>query len=141
MWLLDRFCALLEQMWRVLFLSFILATGCSHTQPAAVPPSRSPSPSALSFQSTNQLPDKSLKPIVTPSRAISGRVVTVNANARYVVLSYPIGGVPPLDSRLSVYREGLKVGELKVTGPQRDNNTVADITAGECLPGDQVKRE
>jgi hypothetical protein len=33
----------------------------------------------------------------------------------------------------------MKVGELKVTGPARDQNTVADITAGEAQPGDEAR--
>ncbi len=77
--------------------------------------------------------------VVTPGVSVVGRVVHVNASARFAVLSYPIGQVPPADKRLSVYRGGLKVGELRVTGPQRDQNTVADITAGEARPGDEVR--
>lgn len=46
-----------------------------------------------------------------------------------------------MGKRLNVYRNGLKVGELKVTGPQRDNNTVADIVAGECQVGDEVRED
>jgi hypothetical protein len=49
--------------------------------------------------------------------------------------------LPPLEKRLNVYRNGLKVGEVRVTGPQRDNNTVADIIAGDCQPGDQVRED
>jgi hypothetical protein len=40
---------------------------------------------------------------------------------------------------MNVYRRGLKVGEVKVTGPQRDDNIVADITAGEAAVGDEVR--
>jgi len=36
---------------------------------------------------------------------------------------------------------GLKVGELKVSGPQLDVNIDADIIAGECQPGDEVREE
>jgi hypothetical protein len=79
--------------------------------------------------------------IVTPGGLVKGRVASVNANARFVVLGFPIGSVPAVGKRFSVYRQGLKVGELKVTGPQRDNNTVADIIAGECQPGDEVRED
>jgi hypothetical protein len=40
---------------------------------------------------------------------------------------------------LTVSRDGLKVGEVKVSGPQRDDNIVADITAGEARVGDEVR--
>lgn len=78
--------------------------------------------------------------IVTPAAGVVfGKVAHVNASDRFAVLTYPIGRVPPIGKRLSVYREGLKVGELKVTGPQHDPNTVADITAGEARAGDEVR--
>lgn len=79
--------------------------------------------------------------IVTPSSAVTGKVAFVNPTAQYVVVSYPVGRLPPIGRRLSVYRNGLKVGELKVTPPQRDVNTVADLVAGECRVGDEVRAD
>ena len=77
--------------------------------------------------------------IVTPGGSLPGKVVLVNTTARFVVLSFPMGGVPAPDRRLNVYRDGLKVGVIKITGPQRDQNTVADIISGECQVGDEIK--
>jgi hypothetical protein len=77
---------------------------------------------------------------VTPSRTLIGRVVLVNPN-RFVVLTFPIGTLPTPDQRLNVYRNGLKVGELKVTRWQMDVNAVADIVAGECRTGDEVRED
>ena len=78
--------------------------------------------------------------IVTPAPANSGRITSVNLAARYVVITYPVGvPLPAIERKLDVYRAGLKVGEIKITGPSRDLNTVADITAGECQPGDEVR--
>jgi hypothetical protein len=54
------------------------------------------------------------------------------------VLTYPFGGVPAVGQRLNVYRNGKKVAELKITGPQRDINTVADIVSGEVQENDEV---
>ena len=80
--------------------------------------------------------------IVTPAPANSGRITSVNPAARFVVVTYPIGvQLPAIERKLDVYRAGLKVGEIKITGPSRDLNTVADITAGECQPGDEVRGE
>ena len=77
---------------------------------------------------------------VTPALGtVYGKVAHVNPAARFVVLTYPIGKLPPIEKRLSVYRNGMKVAELKVTGPARDQNTVADITAGEAQPGDEAR--
>lgn len=65
----------------------------------------------------------------------------VNPTARFVVMTFPFGGVPAVERRLNVYRNGLKVAEVKVTGPHRDNNTVADIVAGEVQVNDQVRED
>jgi hypothetical protein len=85
--------------------------------------------------------DSAPRPLVTPSNDAIGKVVSVNQKARYAVLSYAIGSVPSVDSRLYAYRNGLKVGELRVSGPQRENNTIADLLTGECQAGDEVKGE
>ena len=79
--------------------------------------------------------------IVTPSNTNVGRITSVNPGARFVVITYPLGNVPGANRRLNVYRAGLKVGEVKITGPARDNNTVADIMAGECQVNDEVKED
>jgi len=68
-----------------------------------------------------------------------GKVATVNAAARFVVLSFPVGHLPQVEQRLNVNRRGLKVGEVKITGPQLDENIVADIVAGDAEPGDEVR--
>jgi hypothetical protein len=78
------------------------------------------------------------KLIVTADSGLSGTVSWVNADWRFVVLTFPVGQMPALEQRLSVYRRGLKVGELKVSGPQQDDSIVADITAGEAARGDTV---
>ena len=79
--------------------------------------------------------------IVVPSTSVRGKVTVVNSTARYVILSYPLGQMPAPDQRLAVYRHGLKVAEIRV-GPQRiDTNAVADILAGDCQAGDEVRVE
>jgi hypothetical protein len=77
--------------------------------------------------------------IVTPGGSLPGTVVSVNPSARFAVLRFPIGQMPPLNQRMSAYRKGLKVAELKISGPQRDVHTVADVIEGECRPGDEVR--
>ena len=80
-------------------------------------------------------------PVVRPSTSISGRIDWVNAKARYVIISMPLGMMPALQSHLSVYRNGLKVAELKVSPPQQNNFTAADIVSGECQIGDEVRSD
>ena len=77
--------------------------------------------------------------IVTPMPVLTGRVTSYNAPGRFVVLNFPVGHLPQLEQRLDVYRQGIKVGEVKVTGPQRDDHIVADVTQGEVEAGDEVR--
>src|SRR5262245_31344724 len=59
---------------------------------------------------------------VAPTMAPAGKVVWLNAAVRYVLVSFPPGQVPRPETRLSVYRNGLKVGELKVSKERLDQN-------------------
>ena len=80
-------------------------------------------------------------PVITPATPIGGKVLFVDRPARFAVITFSITDVPQNGQRLSVYRKGLKVGELKVTGPREESNTVADIVAGEVQPNDEVRED
>ena len=105
----------------------------------------SPLPSNSSTVPTPTLPAVaspslvSQKLIVTPETSLSGKVVKVNTTGRFAVLNFPIGHLPALDQHLVVYRLGLKVGEIKVSGPQLDDNVVGDLVAGTAEAGDEVR--
>lgn len=75
-------------------------------------------------------------PIVLPP---SGRVHSVNLGRRFVVLDYTLGGMPPLESRLNVYRNGQKVAELRLSGPERNGFVAADIVDGFVQVDDEVR--
>lgn len=107
-----------------LLLLSLMCPGCGGKKP---PPSYSPAPRARAGIPIN------------PAGALIGKIISVNTSARFVVLNFPIGKMPALEQRLGIYRNGLKVGEVKVTGPQRDDNIVADITAGDAGVGDEVR--
>ena len=79
--------------------------------------------------------------IVTPENALVGKVAMVNTTARFVVLNFPLGKMAAVEQRLNLYRRGLKVGEVKVTGPQREDNIVADLVAGEAGVGDEARSQ
>jgi hypothetical protein len=113
----------------MLLLAFAFA-GCRSNSPEA----------RSSASSTGVAASQEPATIIAPAPA-RGRVASVNASARFVVLRFPIGGMPALQKRLAVYRQGAKVGELRVSGPQYDNNTVADIISGECRIGDEAREE
>ena len=77
--------------------------------------------------------------IVTPDNSLTARVLSYNATGRFVVLGFPVGRMPRQEQGLFLYRNGIKVGEVRVNGPQRDNNVVADLVNGEALVGDEVR--
>lgn len=104
-------------------LVLLLATGCSffhHSKRPAPAVSRS-------------------RIIVTPDTSLSARVVSVNTVGRFVVLGFPPGQMPKEDQIFYLYRAGLKVGMVRITGQPRDNYIVADLATGDAQPGDDVR--
>lgn len=73
-----------------------------------------------------------------PDVRLHGRVVSTNEQGQFVVVDFNVGEIPPLQTRMNVYRDGRTVGELKLTGPARDNLVAADITRGEAAVGDEA---
>lgn len=116
-----------------LLLGGLFVAGCAGSKARSRPPAPG---SAYDYSITNK---SNVKVIITPDTSPEGKVISVNTDARFAVLNFPIGTVPPIGRLLNAYRQGLKVGELKVTGPQGDENTVADITVGDVRSGDEVR--
>ena len=54
-------------------------------------------------------------------------------------MNFPSGQMPKIDQSLFLYRNGLKSAELKVTGPQSENNIAADVVSGDAQVGDDVR--
>jgi hypothetical protein len=79
--------------------------------------------------------------IITLAEQQTGKVHTVNQVSRFVILDFGLNPLPPLDQRLNVYRSGVKIGELKVTGPVMNNHIAADILTGDVRPDDLVRRD
>ena len=79
------------------------------------------------------------KPIVTPDTSLAAKVVSVNVVGRFVVLNFPPDQIPKVGQPLFLYRAGLKVADVKITGPQNDNNIVADLLSGDAQVGDTVR--
>lgn len=108
-------------------LAGLIVPGCAHH-------ASSPRPAAAQTPSP-------LHPIITPDTSLSATVVRYNSVGRFVVLSFPVGQMPQNGQTLFLYRAGMKVGQVKITGPQRDNDTVADLTAGDAQVGDEVREQ
>ena len=69
------------------------------------------------------------------------KIRLVNDNLRFIVLDYSYEPMPPLETRLAVYRDGQRIGMVKVTGPVMNGSTIAIIVEGEPQVGDTVLRE
>jgi hypothetical protein len=121
----------------VILLSALGLSGClgkkAARKQAKAQPRAKASATARSGSATNQTV------IVTPENALTGKVALVNSVGRFVVLSFPLGKMAAPDQRLNLYRRGLKVGEVKVTGPAKEDNIVADLVAGEAEVGDEAR--
>jgi hypothetical protein len=103
-------------------------------------PTPPPAPAQTKPKSSRPAPAQTRpQPVVTPDTSTGGKVVTYNSVGRFAVLTFPSGAMPKIDQTTFVYRNGVKVGEMKITGPQRDNNIVADVTRGDAQPGDDVR--
>jgi hypothetical protein len=123
----------------VILLFALSLTGCfwkKHPTKQATPPPRTGTPAAAkSGSAANQAL------IVTPENALVGKVALVNSSGRFVVLNFPLGKMAPVEQHLNLYRRGLKVGEVKVTGPAKEDNIVADLVAGEADVGDEARSQ
>lgn len=96
-------------------------------------------PSAAAKKKKSKAAPEPAAPIVVPDTARTGTVMTYNQVGRFVVLNYPLYSVPAIGERVFIYRNGLKTGEAKITGPRRDDNIVADLVTGEAAQGDEAR--
>lgn len=80
-------------------------------------------------------------PVATTTLPASGRVHSVNPGLRFLVVDYTLGGMPPLQSRLTVYRNNEKIGEIRLSGPERNGFVAADILEGILQVGDEIRTQ
>ena len=113
----------------VMLLCALALSGCSWMKVAKKPDKAQPQPAAAAT------------PTAAPGNVVVGKVALVNGTARFVVLNFPLGKMAPVEQHLNLYRHGAKVGEVKVTGPQRADNIVADLVAGEAEMGDEARNQ
>ena len=133
--------------------SVLLFSGCAWQQnspgiqhpvphPASAKPVATNSAVALASEHARTEPVRVNKPaIVTPNTSLAAKVVAANEVGRFVIVNFPADQVPKLQQSLFLYRAGLKVAEVKVTGPQSENNIVADLVSGDAKVGDSVRAE
>jgi hypothetical protein len=118
----------------VLIVILLASNGCfwRKKQVAAAP-----APSAF----TVKTPAMSTNLVIAPAASAVGRVVSVRTDAKFVVISFPVGQVPAVNTRLSIFHAGQKSGEVNISGPSKEDLTVGDITSGSAQEGDDVRAE
>jgi hypothetical protein len=79
--------------------------------------------------------------VMTRATSPVGRIASVNAQAKFAVISFPIGQLPANETKFAIFHGGAKVGEIRITGPAQENFTVGDIMAGAAQEGDEVRAE
>jgi hypothetical protein len=123
-------------------LSLCVVWGCARRQavyaplPGTYTSTASPSPTPVP---PPPAPAPSPKVILTPETKLHGTVARVNQESRFVVLNFPVGHMPALGQHLDLYRRGLRVGEVKITGPQLDDDIDADVVIGDAQAGDEAR--
>jgi len=128
-------------LWALLFWM----AGCKSPQPGeetslnrkfvakVAKPSQAPTTRATSPSSSG--------PSVQAVVETRGRIVVVRPMSRFVVVDFGIDAVPPLGQQMAVYRDGVRVGTIRISGPSMGNMIVADVVAGDARIGDEVRPE
>ncbi len=75
-------------------------------------------------------------PLILPT---SGRIHSVHPGLQFVVVDYTLGGIPSFQSLLPVYRGDQKVGQIRLTGPERNGFVAADVDEGLLQVDDEVR--
>ena len=91
-------------------------------------------PTGIRKRPTPPLPSR-----IEPLDGTVGRVISVNATLRFVVLDFSLSRQPQPGERLELTRQGSFVGELKTGYHARGNTVEADIVSGTPTPGDEAR--
>jgi hypothetical protein len=120
----------------------VALTGCSwfHRKPKPASYGTTSAPPTPQIQTPVAPPQTTNQSQLLLATTSVGKVAKVNLQAKFVVLQFPIGQLPPIDTRMVVYHSEAKTGEVKITGPTLDNDlTVADIVLGTVQENDEVR--
>ena len=105
----------------------IVTVGCMGT--GATAPARSP----VGRESVH------VTPALSQFGPASAKIISVNAELQFVVIDFSSRVMPPVGTRLNVYRGGKNVGAVRITEPVRARLATADIVQGEVHVGDEAR--
>ena len=67
------------------------------------------------------------------------KIVSVNPELGFVVVDFSSRVMPPVGTRLNVYRGDKNIGAVRITEPVRARLATADIVEGEVHVGDEAR--
>ncbi len=70
---------------------------------------------------------------------MAARIVSLNSEHEFVVIDFMSRMVPAVGTRVNVYRNGKRVGAVRITEPVRAQLATADIVEGEVHVGDEAR--
>lgn len=79
--------------------------------------------------------------VMTPATSPVGRIVRINKEGNFAVISFPIGQLPANGTVFGVYHAGMKSGQIKISGPAQETFTIGDFIAGSGQEGDELRAE
>lgn len=81
------------------------------------------------------------RPIVRGLDGSVGRIESIRTDLRLVVLDYSLSILPQHGELLSVWRDGIEVGQVRVTGPARPGTGKigGEYISGDVRMGDTVR--
>jgi hypothetical protein len=74
-----------------------------------------------------------------PFGSAPAKIMLVNDQHRFVVIDFSARSLPPVGTRINVYRNGKKVGVVQLTEPTRMRLATADVLEGELRVGDEAR--
>jgi hypothetical protein len=76
-----------------------------------------------------------------PSSSETGvaRVASVNSELGFVVVDFSGQAMPPVGTRVNVYRGDKRVGTVRITEPVHAPLATADVVEGEARVGDEAR--
>jgi hypothetical protein len=67
------------------------------------------------------------------------KIALVNSELQFVVIDFSSRVMPPVGTRLNVYRGDKNIGVVRITEPVRARLATADIVEGEIRVGDEAR--
>ena len=67
------------------------------------------------------------------------KIVSANPELRFVVIDFSSRVMPPIGTRLDVYRGEKNIGAVQITEPVRARLATADIVEGDVRVGDEAR--